>query len=95
MEVGSERAVYTFTYNFDGTETTNQMGPILSKSTAAWNGERLTITSTHHYEGKQLGQGTETYALDNGKLIVEGERVVPGGRFPSRETYSKGAPSKP
>jgi hypothetical protein len=92
MQVGGERAVYAFTYNLDGTETTNQMGPIVSKGIAAWNGERLTITSTHYHDGKQIGRGTESYALEHGKLIVEGERVMPGGRFPSREIYSKGAP---
>jgi hypothetical protein len=91
MQLGGERAVYAFTYNLDGTETTNQMGPIVSKGTAAWNGERLTISSTYYHDGKQIGRGTETYAFEHGKLIVEGERVMPGGRFPSREIYSKGS----
>jgi hypothetical protein len=89
MQLGDDRAVYTFTYKLDGTETTNQMGPIVSKATAAWNGERLTIASTYYHDGKQIGRGTETYGFEDGKLIVEGERVMPGGRFPSRESYSK------
>ena len=92
MQFGGERAVYPFTYNLDGTETINQMGPIVSKGTVAWNGERLTISSTYYHDGKQIGRGTEIYSFEHGKLIVEGERVMPGGRFPSREIYSKGAP---
>jgi hypothetical protein len=91
MQLGGDRAVYAFTYNLDGTEATNQMGPIVSKGSAAWNGERLVIASTYYHEGKQVGQGTEVYGLEHGKLIVEGERIMPGGRFPSREIYSKGS----
>jgi hypothetical protein len=91
MEFGGERAVYAFTYNLDGAETTNQMGPIVSKGTAAWNGERLVITSTHYHGGKQIGRGTETYAFEHGQLIVEEERIMPGRNFSRRQIYSKGS----
>jgi hypothetical protein len=89
MTMGAEKAVYTFTFNLNGGENTNHMGPIASQSTSAWKDDRLIITSSYFNGGKQVGQGIETYALRDGKLVVEEERVVPAGRFTTRQVYSK------
>lgn len=91
MAVGTEKAAYTFTFKLSGGENTNHMGPIASKSTANWRGELLTITSTYFINGKQVGNGVETYALRDGKLIIEEQRVVPVGPFSTRQVYSRGS----
>jgi hypothetical protein len=91
MAVGAEKAAYTFTFNLSGGENTNHMGPIASKSTANWREELLTITSTYFINGKQVGNGVETYALRDGKLIIEEQRVVPAGPFSARQVYSRGS----
>jgi hypothetical protein len=91
MTLGAEKAVYTFTFNLSGGENINHMGPIASKSTAAWKQDRLIITSTYFNGGKEVGRGIEVYALRDGKLLIEEERVVPAGRFTTRQVYSKGS----
>jgi hypothetical protein len=91
MALGTEKAVYTFTFNLSGGENTNHMGPIASRSTSAWNEDRLIITSSYFNGGKQVGQGIETYALRDGKLVIEAERVMPAGRFTTRQVYSRGS----
>jgi hypothetical protein len=91
MAVGTEKAAYTFIFNLSGGENTNHMGPIASKSTANWREELLTITSSYFINGKQVGNGVETYALRDGKLIIEEQRVVPAGPFSTRQVYSRGS----
>lgn len=91
MSLGAEKAVYTFTFNLSGGENVNHMGPIASRSTAAWKEDRLIITSSYFNGGKQVGQGIEAYALRDGKLVIEEERVVPAGRFTTRQVYSRGS----
>jgi hypothetical protein len=91
MTLGAEKAVYTFTFNLSGGENINHMGPIASKSTAAWKEDRLIITSTYFNGGKQVGQGIEAYALRDGKLVIEEERVVSAGPFTRRQVYSRGS----
>ena len=91
MSVGAEKAVYTFIFNLSGAENINHMGPIAARSTAAWKEDRLIITSTYFNAGAQVGNGVEAYALRDGKLVIEEERVVPAGPFSRRQVYSKGS----
>ena len=65
----------TQTYKLDGTESENKMtgrgGEVVTKSTAKWDGAKLTITT------KQAGQdgtertSTQTWSMEGGNLVIE------------------------
>ena len=69
----------TQTYKLDGTESENKMmgrgGETVSKSTAKWDGAKLTITT------KQAGQdgtervSTQTWSMEGANLVVESTRT--------------------
>ena len=59
VETGGREAVYKFVYKLDGTESVNQMGPIVSKTTASWDGATLVLSSTFSADGKMMGSGRE------------------------------------
>jgi hypothetical protein len=81
------------TYKLDGTESVNKQmgrgGEVEVKSTAKWDGNKLTITS------KQAGQdGTErvssqTWSLDGGNLTVESTRPGRDGNPMTNKTVYK------
>lgn len=84
----------TQTYKLDGTESENKMmgrgGEMVSKSTAKWDGTKLTITT------KQAGpDGTErvssqTWSLDGGNLTIESTRQGRDGNpMTAKTTYKK------
>ncbi|HSK08236.1 MAG TPA: hypothetical protein VK911_01570 [Vicinamibacterales bacterium] len=50
------------TYKLDGTETTNQMGPMTSKSTARWEGDKLVIKTARETPNGTM-ETTETWSL--------------------------------
>lgn len=89
VETGGREAVYTFVYRLDGTESVNQMGAIVSKTTASWDGATLVLSSTFSADGKMMGSGRELYHLENGQLIVESTRETPAGKFKQRNVHEK------
>ena len=79
-------------YRLDGSETTSQMGPILSRTTAAWNGRELVLTTVHAaagavgpMAGQVLGNLQETFTLQDGRLVINSIRSIRGSR--STETF--------
>lgn len=87
VETGGREAVYKFVYKLDGTKSVNQMGPIVSKTTASWDGATLVLSSTFSADGKMMGNGRELYHIENGQLIVETTRETPAGKFTGRSVY--------
>lgn len=84
----------TQTYKLDGTESENKMmgrgGEMVSKSTAKWDGSKLTITT------KQAGQdgtervSTQTWSLEGGNLVIENTRTGrEGSPMTTKTVYKK------
>ena len=84
----------TQTYKLDGTESENKMmgrgGEMVAKSTAKWDGAKLTITT------KQAGQdgtervSTQTWSLTGGNLVVESTRTGrEGSPMTTKTVYKK------
>ena len=83
MEGADGPIVQAFTYRLDGGESVNQFGPIVFRTTAAWDGAALVLSSTLSTEGQPLGVAREVYRLENGNLVVETNRRTPAGTFTS------------
>jgi hypothetical protein len=92
METGGREAVYTFAYKFDGTESVNQMGPLIYQTKASWADGQLTLTSIISIDRRATGELTEVYRLDGADLIVESNRKVPAGTFSDRVVYRRVQP---
>lgn len=89
VEASGRELVYHFTYKLDGTESGNQMGSVLLKTKAAWEGAGLVLSSVASVEDKPLGQLKEVYRLENGDLVVESTRHLPTGVMTSRTVHRK------
>ena len=90
VEMAGRETVHTFIYKLDGTESVNQMGPLLFRTKAAWDGAALTLTSVISVDDRTIGESRDVYRLENGDLIVETERKTPAGTFTSRGVSRKG-----
>jgi len=72
-----------FTYKLDGSESRNELtvhdDPIVTLSKAAWDGNKVVITSATTYpDGRKL-DSKETWSLDSeGRLIVEHTQTMTG-----------------
>jgi hypothetical protein len=69
----------TTTYKLDGTESENKMmgrgGEVVTKSTAKWDGGKLTITTKQAAPDGTERVSTETWSLDGGALTIESTRT--------------------
>jgi hypothetical protein len=92
VETGGREAMYTLAYKFDGTESVNQIGPLIYRTKASWAGGQLTLTSIISVNGKATGELTEVYRLDGADLIVASNRKVPAGTFSHRVVYRRVQP---
>jgi hypothetical protein len=90
VEMAGRETVQTFIYKLDGTESVNQMGPLLFRTKAAWDGAALVLTSVASVDDKTVGESRDVYRLEDGDLIVETERKTPAGTFTSRGVSRKG-----
>ena len=87
---GPDRNTVTVSvYKLDGTESINQMGPILATTRAAWEGPSLVLSTTYRAGEKALGDGRETLALDGATMVVEYTRNLPVGRVSGKDLYVK------
>ena len=83
------------THNLDGSATTSQMGPILNTTTASWDGVNLILSTVHSASGlavgpasgKVIGSLRETFRLEDGRLVVDSQRSLPGGQSTGRMVY--------
>ena len=90
-----------FVYALDGSETKNSVmmgrGIQVQKSSAAWNGDKLVITTVHTFAHPETGQPmtselTQTLSLESpSRLIVEATRsgVLGGPLSSTRTIYRK------
>lgn len=68
----------TMTYKLDGTESTNTMGPMTSKSTASWNADKLVIKTVRETPNGTM-ETTETWSLGAGGKELTIVSVSPRG----------------
>jgi hypothetical protein len=90
VERDGGEAVITFIYKLDGTESVNQMGPIVFRTKAAWDGAALILSSLISTDEKTIGESKDIYRLENGEMIVETTRQTPAGTFTARGVNRKG-----
>ena len=89
LESGGRETVQTFVYKLDGTESVNQMGPMVFRTKAHWESSSLVLSSMLSMEGKPFGEAKEIYRLENGDLVVETTRKVPAGTFTGKGVLRK------
>ena len=69
----------TTTYKLDGTESVNkQMGrggaEVETKSTAKWDGSKLTIVTKTPAQDGSVREATQTWSLEGGNLVIDRTR---------------------
>jgi hypothetical protein len=86
----------TSTYKLDGTESVNKMagrggGPEVEvKSTAKWDGSKLTIVSKQPAQDGTVRESTQTWSLDAGNLVIERTQTGRDGTpATTKTTYKK------
>jgi hypothetical protein len=82
--------VYHFVYNLDGTESVNQMGPMVFRTKVTWDGPALVLSSVISTGGNTVGESKDIYRLENEELIVETTRKTPAGTLTVRGVNRKG-----
>jgi hypothetical protein len=85
MDYTAGQAIQTLTYKLDGTESTNTIGPGEAKSKAAWDGAKLTITTTQDFNGNTV-ESKDVYSMDGANLVRENTR----GTMTRKIVYTKG-----
>jgi hypothetical protein len=65
----------TQTYKLDGTESENKMtgrgGEVVTKSTAKWDGAKLTITTKQAASDGTERTSAQTWSMEGGNLVIE------------------------
>jgi hypothetical protein len=85
----------TTTYKLDGTESVNkQMGrggaEVENKSTAKWDGSKLTIVTKTPAGDGSIREATQTWSLEGGNLVVDSTRPGrDGAPMTAKVTYKK------
>jgi hypothetical protein len=84
----------TSTYKLDGTESVNKMmgrgGEVETKSTAKWDGSKLTIVTKQAGQDGTVRESTQTWSLEGGNLVVESTRTGrEGAPVTAKTTYKK------
>ena len=82
------------TYKLDGTESVNKMmgrgGEVEAKSTAKWDGGKLTIVTKQAGPDGTVRESTQTWSLEGGNLVVESTRQGrEGAPVTAKTTYKK------
>jgi len=83
------------TYKLDGTESVNKMmgrggAEVESKSTAKWDGNKLTIVTKQAAPDGTVRESSQTWSLEGGNLVVESTRTGREGTpVTSKTTYKK------
>lgn len=84
----------TMVYKLDGTESENKMmgrgGEMVTKSTAKWDGDKLTITTKQAGPDGTERTSTQTWSLEAGNLVVDSTRTGREGTpVTSKTVYKK------
>jgi hypothetical protein len=82
------------TYKLDGTESVNKMmgrgGEVEAKSTAKWDGSKLTIVTKQAAPDGSVRESSQTWSLDGSNLVVESTRQGRDGTpTTTKTTYKK------
>ena len=82
------------TYKLDGTESVNKMvgrgGEVETKSTAKWDGAKLTITTKQAAPDGTVRESTQTWSLEGGNLVIDSTRTGREGTpVTAKVTYKK------
>lgn len=89
VESDGHEAVYNFTYKLDGTESVNQMGPLVFYTRGSWQGASLLLASDVSVEERRLGTVEETYTLEDGKLTIATVRTGPAGTMKDKTVHER------
>jgi hypothetical protein len=81
--------VYSFSFKLDGSESVNQMGSIVLRSRASWNGPALVLAAVTSVGDKPIGEIKDVYRLEGEELIVETTRRTPSGTFTSKAAHRR------
>jgi hypothetical protein len=84
----------TATYKLDGTESVNKQqgrgGEVEVKSTAKWDGSKLTIVSKQAGQDGTVRESSQTWSLEGGNLVVDSTRPGrDGAPMTTKVTYKK------
>ena len=84
----------TSTYKLDGSESVNKMmgrgGEVETKSTAKWDGSKLTIVTKQAAPDGSMRESSQTWSLEGGNLVVESTRPGRDGNpMTAKTTYKK------
>jgi hypothetical protein len=83
----------TQTFKLDGTESVNKQmgrgGEIEVKSTAKWDGSKLTIVSKQAAPDGSVRESSQTWSLDAGNLVVDSTRTGREGAPVTTKTVYK------
>jgi len=81
------------TYKLDGSESVNKMmgrgGEVETKSTAKWDGSKLTIVTKQAAQDGTVRESSQTWSLEGGNLVIESTRTGPNGPVTAKTTYKK------
>ena len=82
-QIEGRETVYTFVYNLNGTESVNQMGPLVFRTKATWDGAALVLSSVISTGGdtRTFGESKEIYRLrerraDRGDYATDARRHI-------------------
>jgi hypothetical protein len=89
VETDGHEAVYNFTYKLDGTESVNQMGPLVFYTRGSWEGGSLVLASDVSVEDRRIGTLRESYTLEDGKLTIDTIRTGPAGTMKDKTVHEK------
>jgi hypothetical protein len=82
------------TYKLDGTESVNKQmgrgGEIETKSTAKWDGSKLTIVTKTPAQDGTVREASQTWSLEGGNLVIDSTRPGrDGSPMTTKTTYKK------
>jgi hypothetical protein len=60
------------------------------RTTAAWDGAALVLSSVISTDERTIGESKDIYRLEKGEMIVETTRKTPAGTFTARDINRKG-----
>ncbi len=93
VDTSGRVTISSLTYKLDGAESVNQTGPLVHRTTAAWEGSTLVLSSKISVDEKQVGTFREVFRLDGVQLIIETTRQTPAGTFNDKIVHKKQPPS--
>ena len=79
-------------YTTDGKENTNNMGPMVVKTTSTWDGEALVQSGKMDFDGNEITMKGKWTLSEDGKTMTQASHVTsPQGEFDMKAVYEKQA----